>query len=219
MQTTDYIVLCWFSYCQNGFSNSRVSISSTWQRVHPSCWLSYRNGSNESLREVHRGVWWSVHFKRMWCHCSRLIKRIYFWTGDFDLFVDTLPRLNGLFFAFNQPNYARAMARYHDNHLTVGATHPGLIEELKTGGLTMRRTWKPFSATHVDLTVEQTVNRNSDSGKSGKSSFTNSISCRERWSVTWSVTVLKRKHHRSTWEEMWNFKERRCHQRFAASSN
>ncbi len=46
-------------------------------------------------------------------------------TSNVSLLVTTLPHLAAIFFAFNQPNYARWLVRYHDNLLSIRSTHPG----------------------------------------------------------------------------------------------
>lgn len=56
------------------------------------------------------------------------------------------------------------------------------------GGVSVRRTNKPFSATPVELTVEKTINLNCASSKTGITAFTNNHSCRERWSIINSCT-------------------------------
>ena len=113
-------------------------------------------------------------------------------TGDFDLYVYCLPKISSLFFLFNQPNYARWTVRYHDNLLRLKETHPQVEEEFRAGGFAVKRTKKSFSKTAIDLTLEQTVNANAASQKTRITSFTNSISARQRWahSHSLSVTVL-----------------------------
>ena len=113
-------------------------------------------------------------------------------TSDLSLLVIILPHRPAIFFAFNQPNYALWLVRYHDNllsttQLTIGVTYiivdlytylflvtflffififnSGLVDGLIKGFLSVRRTYKPFSATSVDLTVQQTINLNCTSRK------------------------------------------------------
>ena len=45
----------------------------------------------------------------------------------------------------------------------------------------IRRTSKAFSGSPIDLTLEQTINNDAASQRSGISSLTNSISARQRW--------------------------------------
>ena len=47
--------------------------------------------------------------------------------------------------------------------------------------IAIKRTTKPFSASPIDLTLEQTINADAASQRTGISSLTNSISARQRW--------------------------------------
>ena len=71
-----------------------------------------------------------------------------------DLYVYCLPKVAVLFLAFNQPNYARWIVRYHDKLLRLKYTHPLVEEEFRKGGFVVPRAKKPFSKTAVDLTLE-----------------------------------------------------------------
>ena len=110
-------------------------------------------------------------------------------TSDFDLYVYCLPKISQLFFIFNQPNYAWWMVRYHDNLLHIKETHPQVEEDFRGGSFAVRRTEKAFSKMPVDLTLEQTINADAASQKTGIRSFTNSISARQRWANSHSLSV------------------------------
>ena len=58
----------------------------------------------------------------------------------------------------------------------------------------MRRSRQSFSKAPVDLTLEQTVNANAASQKTGISAFTNSISARHRWAKSHSMSVTLLSH-------------------------
>lgn len=79
-------------------------------------------------------------------------------TNDLDLFTYCLGEMCSIFFATNHPNYARYMVRYHLNPLNIEETHPGGHQMLLSGGVSVRRTSKPFTRTPVDLVLEQTIN-------------------------------------------------------------
>lgn len=89
-------------------------------------------------------------------------------SGDHLLYISTLPDLMSLFFAFNHPNYARWLSRFHDNFLRMEETHPGISEDFENGILSVRRTAKPFSRSAIDLTLEQTINADAASSSTGK---------------------------------------------------
>ena len=99
--------------------------------------------------------------------------------GDLELYIYCLPRINYYFFTFNHPNYARLLVRYHDNLLKLSETHKDVYDEFKKGCFGIKRTKKDFSRLPIDLTLEQTVNADAASQKTGISYFTNSISARQ----------------------------------------
>ena len=102
-------------------------------------------------------------------------------TGDFKLYIDSLPKITNLFFSFNQPNYARWTVKYHDNLLKLPESHPQVYSEFKRKLFGIQRTTKPFSRTPIDLTLEQTINADAASQRTGISAMTNSIGARQRW--------------------------------------
>ena len=102
-------------------------------------------------------------------------------TGDLDLYISCLQKVTNYFFALNHPNYARWTVRYHDNLLKLQETHPEIYDEFKAGWFGIKRTSKPFSKCPIDLTLEQTINKDAASQSGGISAMTNSISARQRW--------------------------------------
>ena len=97
--------------------------------------------------------------------------------GNIELYTYCLPKIGNLFFAFNHPNYARWLVRYHNNILKLRKTHPIIYE----GWFSLQRTTKSFSAQPIDLILEQTINADAANQKTGIGSLTNSISARQRW--------------------------------------
>ena len=102
-------------------------------------------------------------------------------TGDFELYKYCLPKLADYFFAFNHPNYARWLVKYHDSLLKLEKSHPNVYQEFKQGCFAIKRTTKPFSRIPIDLTLEQTINADAASQRTGILAITNSISARQRW--------------------------------------
>ncbi|GFU83084.1 uncharacterized protein TNCV_65541 [Trichonephila clavipes] len=78
--------------------------------------------------------------------------------GDFKMFKYVIPKITNLFFAVNQPNYARWCVKYLANLNKVDKTHPGLKNDFMNGCFGIKRTDKPFSSIPIDLTLEQTIN-------------------------------------------------------------
>ena len=68
-------------------------------------------------------------------------------------------------------------------------THPDVEREFSAGGFGIRRSGKNFSKLPIDLTFERTVNANAASQKTGINSFTNSISARQRWARSHSISM------------------------------
>ena len=96
-------------------------------------------------------------------------------------FTDCLPKITNLFFTFNQPNYARWTVKYYDNLLKLPESHPEVYTEFSRKLFGIQRTTKPFSRTPIDLTLEQTINADAASQRTGISAMTNSIGARQRW--------------------------------------
>ena len=92
-----------------------------------------------------------------------------------------MPQITNYFFTFNHPNCARWLVRYHDNLLKLSETHKDVYDEFKKGCFGIKKTKKDFSRLPMVLTLEQTVNADAASQKTGISYFTNSISARQRW--------------------------------------
>ena len=63
-------------------------------------------------------------------------------------------------------------------------SHPGIISSFKGGALSVRRSRPAFSRSSVDITLEQTINRDAASRQTGITAFTQNVSARKRWTVT-----------------------------------
>ena len=102
-------------------------------------------------------------------------------TNDVQRYIQVLPRVIGVFFALNRPNYARWGSLFLNKleHMDMKAR-----EILDGGAMSIRRTKKSFARSSVDLTLEQTVNRTAASSSQGITAFRNSQSAFRRWSVT-----------------------------------
>lgn len=98
--------------------------------------------------------------------------------GDFYLYVYVIPKLTNLFFASNQPNYARWLTKYFDNLIKIGDSHPDLIPVIQAGCFGTKRT---LPRSPIDLTLEQTINADAANKHAGISFLTQSISARQRW--------------------------------------
>ena len=56
-----------------------------------------------------------------------------------------------------------------------------MYSEFTSGNFSIKRISKPFSKTAIDLTLEQTINADTASQRTGITAMTNSISARQRW--------------------------------------
>ena len=79
--------------------------------------------------------------------------------------------------------------QYHNNLLKVPETHPEVYNEFKKGLFAIQRTTKSFSASPIDLTLEQTINADAGSQRTGIASLTNSISARQRWAESYFLRM------------------------------
>ena len=118
---------------------------------------------------------------------SRSVREI-----DIDLFIHTIPKISCFFFAFNQPNYAKWMVQHHNHLLRLNESYPDINDDFQNGGFGIKRTIKTFSRSPIYLTLEQTVNADAASQRTGIGAFTNSISARQRSSHSHyiSITVI-----------------------------
>ena len=141
---------------------------------------SYEDYRNDTLEGKHgkTAKFWAgyIEMVNLYHTFSRSIRE-----GDFHLFIHCLPKITDYFFSFNHINYARWLVRFHDNLLEINETLPELSAEFQEGAFALKRTKKPFSGIPIDLTLEQTINADAASQRTGVTSMTNSIAARQRW--------------------------------------
>ena len=94
--------------------------------------------------------------------------------------VSSIPKITNYFFALNQPNYARWLVKFQNNLLVAPDKPPEVYQEFKKGMFGIKRSSKSFSRSPIDLALEQTINADAANQRTGISSFTNSISTRQR---------------------------------------
>ena len=124
---------------------------------------------------------------QFWAIYAYIVNRVYrllqraVRTNDLDLFLRVLPCTVELFFAQNRPNYARWGSLFLDK---LGKLPEAARKVLETGAFSTRRTNKSYSRSPIDLTLEQTVNRDAASSATGITSFANSESAFRRWNIS-----------------------------------
>ena len=99
-------------------------------------------------------------------------------TGDFGLCISCLSKRTRLFFELNHVNYERWSTVYYGNLLKVTTSYPDVYRDFVEEYFAIQRTGKPFSATSIDLTLEQTINADASKQHTGILPFTNSLSTR-----------------------------------------
>lgn len=126
-------------------------------------------------------AYWAIYvylINRVYRDLQRAVR-----TNDVDRYIQILPEVIDVFFALNRPNYARWGSLFLNKLQNMD---PKAREILEAGGMSIRRTKKSYSRCAVDLTLEQTVNRDASSPTKGIATFTNSHSAFRRWAITLS---------------------------------
>ena len=111
-------------------------------------------------------------------------------TGDFHLLLYILPKLGNIFFALNQPNYARWLTKWHDDMLNVDKTHPGLKSNFLSGSFNIKRATKDFSAQPMDYVLETTHNADAANHKIGTTRMSTNYGGRISWSIGYSARAF-----------------------------
>ncbi|ESO95159.1 hypothetical protein LOTGIDRAFT_160925 [Lottia gigantea] len=91
-------------------------------------------------------------------------------TNDVNSYINVFPMILGVFFSLNRPNYARWGTLFLQK---LKSCDPKLIEILEKGAFSVRRTTKDYSRSAVDLSLEQSVNRDAASQMKGIVAFRN----------------------------------------------
>ena len=104
-------------------------------------------------------------------------------TNNFMAHLQCLQELCPLFFAMDHHNYARYASAYLVSLINLPHSHPGADDLLKNWGFSVSRSQVPASRTAVDLSIEQTVNRQAKS-KGGIIVFSRNMPAYNRWCIT-----------------------------------
>jgi hypothetical protein len=122
--------------------------------------------------------YWAIYIfliNRLHRELQRCVK-----TNNVSGYIDVFPQLLAVFFALNRPNYARWGTLFLEK---LQNSDPKLLEVLESGAFSIRRTRKDYSRSAVDLSLEQTVNRDAASQMKGIVAFRNSENAMRRWSL------------------------------------
>lgn len=110
-------------------------------------------------------------------------------TCDVDLYEYAIFHMIPVLFSFNHQNYSRYLTLYRYKLSNIEKTHPGLKDQLENGSFAIRRTQKNFARSAIDLTLEQTINASAANRLSGLTTYTNSLSGRQKWTETYGFRM------------------------------
>ena len=122
--------------------------------------------------------YWAIYvyfINRLYRELQRAVK-----TNDVELYISVLHNVIETFFALNRPNYARWGSLFLHKLKTLDTR---ALEILKAGAFSIRRTQLPYSRSPIDLTLEQTINKDAASSAKGITSFSTSENAFRRWCI------------------------------------
>ncbi|ESO88713.1 hypothetical protein LOTGIDRAFT_165497 [Lottia gigantea] len=108
-------------------------------------------------------------------------------TNDVNGYINVFPMILGVFFSLNRLNYARWGTLFLQK---LKSCDPKLIEILEKSAFSVRRTTKDYSRSAVDLSLEQSVNRDAASQMKGIVAFRNSENAMRRWSLSMTQRAM-----------------------------
>ncbi len=108
--------------------------------------------------------------------------------NDIMLYMECIYRMPDLFFAYDGQNYARYLTMFSMMMANINHTHPGALDLLKHGAISVARSMVPGCRTDVDKTMEETFMKHSKAhgGASGigLSGIVNNEAAYQRWVLT-----------------------------------
>ena len=114
-------------------------------------------------------AYWATYvyfISRVYCELLCTVR-----TNDIEGYINVLPSVINICFSLNRPNYARWGSLFFKK---LSSMDSQALEILKAGTFNIRRTKKSCARSDIDLTLEQTVNRDVASQATGISAFRNS---------------------------------------------
>ena len=104
-------------------------------------------------------------------------------TNDVNAHIRSLQSLCPLFFSMDHQNYARYTSAYLIMLINLRYSHAGAEVLLTYGGISVCKSCIPSARTAVDMTIEQTINRQAKC-KGGMIGFSKNLPAYHRWCVT-----------------------------------
>ena len=110
------------------------------------------------------GQFWLGYMDKVWdmLNYQRSVK-----LNDLLLYMESLESMTPLFFSQNRINYARYGALYLYSLVNLKYTHPGANEMIASKGISVNRSAVPKSRNSIDITIEQTYNKDASGSSSG----------------------------------------------------
>ena len=99
---------------------------------------------------------WIAYMDHIW-RILALIRAVK--TNDFLLYADSIHQMSDIFFSFDGRNYARYLTFFSIFLANLEETHPGAVELLKRGAMSVARSFIPGNRCAVDKTMEDTFMR------------------------------------------------------------
>ena len=146
----------------------------------------------------HTAVYWATYvyfINRVYCELLCTVR-----TDDIEGYINVILSVINIWFSLHIPNYAPWGSLFLNKFSSMDSQ---ALEILKDGAFSIRRTKKSCARSDIDLTLEQTVNRDAASPATGISAFRNlsggrSLKLSEEWlyrSYISKLTSNETKHH------------------------
>ena len=117
-------------------------------------------------------------------------------TGDWLLHLSCMRQMLPWFFAYDRINYSRYLSLYWSEMKALPTSHPTVHEKFIEGEFCVQRSEMQFSQVPVDLTIEQTINRDSKTS-GGIIGFSRKPGAVQRWIIS--------AHYRAEMQKNWKW--------------
>ena len=108
-------------------------------------------------------------------------------TNDFELYAYCMTAMVDIFFSFGGHNYARYMSYFSMFIVNIEFSHPGALDDIKLGVISVARSFVPGNRCAVDKTIEETFMKHAKSkggaggGSTGICGLTKNFAAYQRW--------------------------------------
>ena len=108
-------------------------------------------------------------------------------TNDFELYAYCMTEMADIFFSFGGHNYARYLSYFSMFIVNIEFNHPGALDDIKLGVISVARSFIPGNRCAVDKTIEETFMKHAKSkggaggGSTGICGLTKNLGAYQRW--------------------------------------